>query len=323
MRLATRFVRIHRFVDSMLAWGGCQPISDSSMADIRQELEELEPDASIGPVITPDDAPRLFEMLEQVAQAMKVKVPREVRLSCLPACGILEFNVRPGVRRPVLIIGLPVLHIWSMEELESVLAHELAHLRHRDIDFQREVLGWTRSMRSRIDSAPPHTARYWRRRLAESMLAWVEFFARPVSRQMEFRADKCSAETIGSASLACALEKLAVVQPIFTEVLSRTDGSANTNIYRLFSRTWRRLKGPAYNQLRQKLIDEVTPQEDDLHPPVSQRIDRLRNLHQDPDADPYPSLHVLDNPSEIEQLLHNHLFARPEDRPSTFKETQG
>jgi Zn-dependent protease with chaperone function len=323
MRLATSFVRLHRFGDRILAWGGCQPISDSSMADIRQELEDLEPDDSIGPVITNDDAPRLFGMLDQVARAMKVKVPREVRLSCLPACGIFEFNARPGVRRPVLVIGLPVLHIWSMEELGSVLAHELAHLRHRDIDFQREVLGWARSMRQRIDAASPHTSKFWRRRLAESMLTWVEYFARPVSRQMEFRADMCSADTIGSASLASALEKLAVVQPIFEEVISRADRSAETNIYRLLSKTWRQLRGTPYNQLRQKLVDDVTPQEDDLHPPVRQRIGRLRDYHQAQGADPYPSLHVLDNPSEIEQLLHNHLFARPQDRRSTFKETQG
>jgi Zn-dependent protease with chaperone function len=210
-----------------------------------------------------------------------------------------------------------------MEELESVLAHEMAHLRHRDIDFQREVLGWTKSIRHRMDSALPHTSRYWRRQLAESMLVWVEYFAKPVSRQMEFRADQCSAETTGSTSLASALEKLAVVQPVFTEVLTRSDGSTDTNVYRLLSRTWKRLKGPAYDQLRQKLVDEVTSHQDDLHPPVAQRIDRLRTLHQNKGADPYPSLHVLDNPNRIEQLLHNHLFARPDDLRSTFKETQG
>jgi hypothetical protein len=149
----------------------------------------------------------------------------------------------------------------------------------------------------------------------------VESLARPVSREMEFRADHCSADACGSDALASALEKLAVVQPIFQEILSQADPAPQTNVYRTFSRIWKLLKGPTYDALKQKLVDDVQADEDDLHPPVVQRIDRLRAAGRPRRRPKHPSLHLLDNPARLEQMLHNHLFSASDQRPTTFRPT--
>jgi hypothetical protein len=270
-------------------------------------------------VLTPDDAPILFEMLDRLARKLTTRRPREVRLTFLPTCGVLEFTVRPGVERPVLVLGLPVLHVWSVEELESVLAHELAHLRHQDVEFQRQVLGWSQSLRETLEQQAPMQRDGWRHWWARQMLGWVESLARPVSRQMEFRADECSAAACGPEALASALEKLAVLQPIFGEILGRADPTESSNVYRQFARTWKQLKGDSFEKLRQRLIDQQPTGQEDLHPPIRQRLDRLRSNPPTETLLSYPSLHVLDDPAQLEQLLHNHLFSLATERPTTFR----
>jgi Zn-dependent protease with chaperone function len=321
--LAVFFVHTHQWIDQFLERLGCESVGETSLELIREELEQLELDETTGPMIAAEDAPALFRMLRKVAKQMRCRPLREVRLSFLPACGITELVVRPDVSRPVLVVGLPVLHIWSVEELEAVLAHEIAHLRHRDIEFQRTVLGWAGALRQKLGKSDPATADCWRRRWAQTSLHWVEYFARPVAREMEFRADHCSAETIGSEELASALENLAVVQPIFHELLSRTEKVASPNVYRDFARTWRTLKGPTFRLLRQKLVASASHESSDWHPPLGQRIDRLRRSGRSARLSAHPSLHLLDDPARLEQILHNHLFRSSSETPTTFRRAQG
>jgi Zn-dependent protease with chaperone function len=200
------------------------------------------------------------------------------------------------------------LHVWSIDELRAVLAHELVHLRFEDATFARDVLEMTRGLRSRLAESIDRPGGRWRRRWALVCVSLVEWMARPVSRWMEFRADEVSARACGSLALQSALEKLAMVQPIFREILTQSSTLATANVYRLFAKAWKRLAQGDYESLRQRLL-KPSAEESGLHPPVSQRIDRLRHLPQQKPREFFPALHLLDDPKQLERVLHNRLFA--------------
>ncbi|MBX9656459.1 M48 family metallopeptidase [bacterium] len=287
------------------------------MMDLIEEVNAIEPDSTLGPILTQADAPRLFEILERLSHKIGSRFPSEIRLSHLPTCGVIEQAINSYYRRPILVIGLPCLHVWSIDELKAVLAHELAHLRHQDAVFIREILGVTQTLRRRLESSEP-AANSLRRSFARLCASWVESLARPASRWMEFRADHCSAETCGPEALSTAIEKMAIVQPIFREIIHLHGITPAGNVYQLFSRAWKGLHGSKYEQLRKRFIDESDWDESDLHPPVHQRINRLKNVRSKRSRQFYPSLHLLDNPPILERALHNQLFSSQEPPPSIF-----
>lgn len=323
LRLAFRIVYVmtaaYRRVDRVLARLGASSIDgtpeEEGFDDIRPE-----PDGSMGPILQCQDAPRLFEILDRLATKLGCPTPAEVRLTYLPMCGVLEMPTREVYTKQVLVLGLPCLHIWSRHELKAALAHELAHLLHRDAVFVRDVLEFVVRLRDRLSSSREKSVRFCSRRFLAGLYVRVAgSMAAYVSRGMEFRADQWSARTYGSGALSTALEKLAVVQPVFREILSMAGRADAPNVYRIFARAWTGLNGERYERLREKMLDASKFERFGHHPPVALRLEKLRKLRQGKRRQFYPSLHLLDDPTLLERLLHNRLYRVNPKRPSVFR----
>lgn len=79
-------------------------------------------------VSTTEDVPRRLERLARsVAAGLEVPAPR---IGLVDTCRGGAYII--GTRQPVLIVGRDLLEVLDDEELEGVLAHELAHVRRRD-----------------------------------------------------------------------------------------------------------------------------------------------------------------------------------------------
>lgn len=70
---------------------------------------------------------RVRQIAARVASALAVPTPR---LAVRPSCPGGAFVV--GTRRPVVVLGADLLEQLDEQEIEGVLAHELAHVRRRD-----------------------------------------------------------------------------------------------------------------------------------------------------------------------------------------------
>ena len=107
-------------------------------------------------------------------------------------------------------------------ELRAIVAHELAHLARGDA---------TRAARSaRFVEAMGLAFEREGSRLRGPLGAWARFCLRecsgliePVARSQEARADRLSAAIAGGAAASSALVKVAVVQPLFRELLEAYD----------------------------------------------------------------------------------------------------
>lgn len=299
-------VALFRLLDRVLARLGFRPVDAEAAADERLTHE---PDATIGPILAPADAPGLFDILRRLARQLGCAVPAEVRLSYIPACGVLEVPVNEVYSRPVLVLGLPCLQVWSRRELKAVLAHELAHLRHEDAAFARDVLHLVEAVRARVAAGRGEVSLANLRWLLRRLLAGsMGPLAALVGRSMEYRADQWSARTYGSEALSRALEKMAVVQPVFREVLDFADRTPSANVYRVFRRAWNGLSGEKYERLRDRLIEASRGLRGGAHPSVADRLRRLEKLRRGRRGESHPTLYLLDDPNVLERLFHNRLF---------------
>ncbi len=218
--------------------------------------------------VTEAEAPRLYSLVARVSQEAQLPMPR---VYVIPGETPNAFATGRNPDHAAVAATEGILNILSDDELEGVLAHEFAHIKHRDIltgtivatmvgtiTMVARMAGWTMMFgggsRDRRDSNG----------LAELALLIVAPFAAmliqlAISRSREFDADAGGAKICGKPlSLANALQKLernADLGP----VAHATPASAHLFIV---------------NPLRGGGITKWFS----THPPVQERIERLKQI---------------------------------------------
>jgi Zn-dependent protease with chaperone function len=275
-----------------------------------------DPDSDLGPVLARVDAPLLFSTIDKVGRRLGVKPPSQVRLTYLPCCGVVAWG-----RSRALLIGLPLFRVLTQGELRAIVAHELAHLARGDA---------TAAARSaRFVEALEHAVEHGGLRIRGPLGAWARYCLReaswliePVARGQEARADRCAAAIAGGSAASSALVKVAVVQPLFREVLAAFDPDKmeEMSLYAYFRAFWFRLPADAHSAMRLSVLTSRNRNNDPAHPPLPDRICALQ-AYPDPaslNGDTLPATTFLGDLEIFEQMLHNRLFGLPVIEPSVF-----
>jgi Zn-dependent protease with chaperone function/tetratricopeptide (TPR) repeat protein len=166
-----------------------------------------------------DEAPRLFAILESLAERLGIAVPREVVVEMNVGAWVELRGWRQGSRATRLGVGYDLLVGLTEAEVEAVLAHEMAHARL----VRRGLRTWLGGGFARIAnltnqlSARQEEFRRAKKSFAtgEACLTCADACTRGAaklvaaySRQDEFEADLGAAQLCGSAALRSALGKL-------------------------------------------------------------------------------------------------------------------
>jgi len=161
-----------------------------------------------GETLSPQSAPKLFRRLDELGQKIGAPPIKAVRL-------VDELNAYAAAVPKFFLFGKPDLHVavgvplmanMKPDELDSVLAHELAHHTNRDTDISLRV----------------HRVMQTWRILAQSKGTWIDwspFFARwyypriaamsdVLSRDMEYAADRLAGQAVGNDVTARSLMRL-------------------------------------------------------------------------------------------------------------------
>jgi heat shock protein HtpX len=80
--------------------------------------------------VTREQLPRVYEIVERLAQQMAIPMPK---IFVIPSDSPNAFATGRNPRHASVAVTQGILNLLDQEELEGVLAHELGHVRNRDI----------------------------------------------------------------------------------------------------------------------------------------------------------------------------------------------
>ena len=275
-----------------------------------------DPDADLGPVVARADAPGLFDLIDDVARRLGAKRPAQVRLTYLPCVGVVAWG-----RSRALVVGPPLLHVLNRAELRAVLAHELAHLAKGDAQRSSRASRFAAGLGGaldRLETPSISPLRGW----ALACRAAADALVGPITLGQEARADRVAAELAGGDAAASALVKVAIVQPLFREVLMHNTPAldAGPNLYATFRDLWDRLPPPLLDAIRHRLLSGLDGSPDPAHPPLLDRLAVVQSYPSRPPtpADLAPAASTLADAEAMERMLHDRLFGLRTVEPSVF-----
>lgn len=205
------------------------------------------------------DAPALFDLIDETAKSTGVKFPKRVFVSSdVNACVFYNttfWNIFFPVRKN-LEIGLGLLYGLSTAELKAVIAHEFGHFAQKSmkvgsvVSIGYEIIGNLVNRRDFLDQLLVDwrtSNSHWAWRLFGSITAgsisgvrsimyktytFVQKGFLGLSRQMEYDADKVSADTVGNAVAVSALCKVNYVSDRFEAYNSLVSGIASSKRFK-------------------------------------------------------------------------------------------
>lgn len=272
-----------------------------------------------GPLVTADDQPRLFALIEEVAQRMAATMPHEVYLIPEVNAFVTQRGGLFGIGgKRVLGIGVPLLAVSQVSQLRAILAHEFGHY-HGGETRLAGIIYATRSAMARTlvnlhksGSAVLHRPFQW-------MLNQYLRITQALARQQELLADEWAVRIAGKAAQAGALQSTGLHGASFDLFIENelkplmAMGVAPDNLFAGFRRflhssTWKTL-----SPMVQDAMEKQTSDAYDSHPPQRERLQHIETLP-DPSeplpADSTPAYQLLLDPDKIESLFSQD-FHRP------------
>ena len=217
-------------------------------------------------VVTPAEAPALYAMVDRLRQRAGLPMPT---VAIAPHAQPNAFATGRSPEHAVVCVTEGIMRLVSEEELEGVIAHELAHIKNRDMLLQTVAATMAGAISniahfglffggSRDDEGGGNPIAMIGMAILAPIGAMLIQFA--ISRQREFKADAVGAEISGRPlALAGALRKLdAAAHRIPMEVSPAAAPLAQVNPL------------AAYGGRMSKLFS--------THPPTEERVARLRAL---------------------------------------------
>jgi heat shock protein HtpX len=262
-----------------------------------------------GPALEPQDHPKLFTSLTEIADATEQEMPSEVYLMAdvnawvMDRGGIMGF----GSRR-VMGLGLPLLQVLSVFQLRAVLAHEFGHFHGGDTKLGPWVYKTRAAIGRTLQGLAAHDSL-----LQKPFLWYGKAFLRithAVSRRQEFAADALAAQLVGAHPLSEGLKRLHGTALAFNiywsnEVAPVVSQGFHPPLVEGFQRylaSTRVTEAVSSSLDRELAAGEVNPY--DTHPPLRERIAAVQSWPNPalPEAD-LPAISLLGDLEGLETRL--------------------
>jgi heat shock protein HtpX len=166
-----------------------------------------------GALLAREDAPRLDELVAAEARAAGERAPDEVYATLEANAGVADVSRR----RRVLVVGLPLLRLLTVRQLQAVLAHEFGHYAGGDTKLGRWI-AHTRAGIGRTVQALAQDDRF----SARAVLVVFELYGRAflritnaISRRQELAADAAAVRRAGRDAQVAALRSVHAYGPAF------------------------------------------------------------------------------------------------------------
>ncbi|HZA13719.1 MAG TPA: M48 family metallopeptidase [Myxococcaceae bacterium] len=276
-----------------------------------------------GPEVTERDQPRLFAIIQRIAEKMGTSMPRHVYLIPDVNAFVAEVGGFMGTATTrVMGIGVGLLSVDNVSQLEATLAHEFGHYAGGDTRLGGIVYRTRAAIGRVLDSLREHESNL----LSKPFEIYGNLYMRvtsSLSRQQELAADRAGAEIAGKEAQITGLSREIRGGVLFDQFLSSevgplvARGFRPQNLYDGFRDYARALE----DQGRVREIDAAlaTAATDrwDTHPALADRIAFASALDVKPvPQNEEPARDVLADPGEVERRMTDEICARwAEGRP--------
>ena len=169
--------------------------------------------------------------------ARKAQLPKMPEVGVYPSAEVNAFATGPSRSNSLVAVSEGILHAMNQDELEGVLAHEVAHIQNGDMVTMTLIQGVVNAFALFLSKVIAHFVSQsvdeenrWLIRLIVDQVAYIVLTLLGFlvvcwfSRQREFRADRGSARLCGSPSkMVKALQKLGSLHGVAIEKRSAMD----------------------------------------------------------------------------------------------------
>ncbi len=219
--------------------------------------------------VTEKDAPQLYDIVEKLASKAELPMPK-VYIMNNPTPNAFATGRNP--QNGAVAVTTGIMNILNKEELEGVIAHELSHIKNRDIlvstiaatlvgtiTFIARMAGWAAMFGgSSRDDDKGGNIFYELALIIIAPIAAV-LIQMAISRSREYMADEGGAQITGKPmGLANALNKLSQANEVIPMA------NAGTSSAHMF------IVNPLSGKSMMKLFS--------THPPLEERIERLKEI---------------------------------------------
>lgn len=189
-----------------------------------RKMFTLEPNRVEGTPLTPETAPKVWEMAAEVARKANLPMPENIVMGFDSGFYVTNGIVR-GQRGEApcatLYLYLPLMLVMEEDELRSVVAHELGHLRSEDLEYREKFgaayLAAYETVRHLVtegsDDEVSQLVLMPAEKLALFFLNSFQAADRYWSRERETAADGIAAKVAGNDASALALVRTALFMP--------------------------------------------------------------------------------------------------------------
>ncbi len=245
----------------------------------------------IGQPINPLDQPRLMLLVRNIARKLNTRPPDHVIVGMDANFFVTHAHVHmPGVtgaaRGRSLFLSVPLMRGLSVDELSSVIAHEMAHFRNKDAFYSQTFA----PVYARLHDATHEGPNMRRSRnpfmipvraMTDFLVASFHSNVAQVSQARELAADAAAAEATSSADLANALLKVSIMSHVWhREIVALHErahqGRFSRNLSRNFADHLR------FDLDKDRITDAVAsimawhiPHPTDSHPTTEDRIESM------------------------------------------------
>jgi Zn-dependent protease with chaperone function len=268
-----------------------------------------------GPRLEPQDHPKLFSVLADVAAKTGQEMPAEVY-----AIGELNAWVtdRGGILgiggRRVMGLGLPLLRVLNISQARGVIAHEFGHFYGGDTKLGPWIFKTRNAIFRTLQGLEAHGS------LLQKPFTWYGNafmkITQSISRNEEFVADRLAAGIVGSRAMIeglTAIHGTAIVFDSFwhNEYAPAIDRGCRPPLTEGFARF---LAVPGVDDAVKRIIGrELEEGETDIydsHPSLRDRIAALEQLTTAEDQDTTPAISLLNDVDELEDSFITGLLDR-------------
>jgi heat shock protein HtpX len=237
--------------------------------------------------VSQDENPLLYAIVGDLAQRANIPMPR---IYVSPEQQPNAFATGRNPNHAVVCVTQGILDALPPDELKGVLAHELAHVKHRDIligsiaaavamaiTFVVRIALWTTLLGGDDDDSPLGIIGVLALVLLAPLAAALIQMA--VSRSREYEADAGGAAMLGDGEpLARALEKIdAFAKRVPMQKVSPAQESAFI-INPFQADPQAQLQGPGRGRTQQRQRGKSLGEYFSTHPPTAERVARLRAM---------------------------------------------